>query len=64
LDSADYDQALRAAQQNLPSMPFQLLGSDMVRVGCESWFDPIAGIATGFIQIPCGWIPVVHAQRG
>ncbi|WP_245458154.1 MULTISPECIES: CoA-transferase [unclassified Mesorhizobium] len=59
-------QALRAAQQNLPSMPFQLpQGSDMLaRVpGALAAPDPVAKTETGFI--PPLWLDtfVVHAQR-
>jgi glutaconate CoA-transferase subunit A len=59
-------QALRAAQQNLPSMPFQLpQGSDMLaRVpGASAEPDPIAGTATGFIPPLRLDTFVVHAQR-
>ncbi|MER8373627.1 CoA-transferase [Mesorhizobium sp. M1406] len=59
-------QALRAAQQNLPSMPFQLpLGSDMLaRVpGASAGPDPIAGTDTGFIPPLRLDTFVVHAQR-
>ncbi|UVK43925.1 CoA-transferase [Mesorhizobium sp. AR07] len=59
-------QALRAGQQNLPSMPFQLpLGSDMLaRVpGASVRPDPIAGIDTGFIPALRLDTFVVHAQR-
>jgi len=59
-------QALRAAQQNLPSMPFQLpQGSDMLaRVsGACARPDPIAGIETGFIPPLRLDMFVVHAQR-
>lgn len=59
-------QALRAAQQNLPSMPFQLpLGSDMLaRVpGAHAASDPISGAATGFIPPLRLDTFVVHAQR-
>ncbi|RWP36324.1 MAG: CoA-transferase [Mesorhizobium sp.] len=59
-------QALRAAQQNLPSTPFQLpLGSDMLaRVpGAISAPDPIAGTETGFIPPLRLDTFVVHAQR-
>ena len=59
-------QALRAAQQNLPSMPFQLPeGSDMLaRVpGASAASDPIAGIDTGFIPPLRLDTFVVHAQR-
>lgn len=59
-------QALRAAQQNLPSMPFQLpRGSDMLaRVpGASARPDPIAGADTGFIPPLRLDTFVVHAQR-
>lgn len=59
-------QALRAAQQNLPSMPFQLPdGSDMLaRVpGARAASDPISGTATGFIPPLRLDTFVVHAQR-
>ncbi|MES0153023.1 CoA-transferase [Mesorhizobium sp. M0018] len=59
-------QALRAGQQNLPSMPFQLPeGSDMLaRVpGAIAAPDPIAGITTGFIPALRLDTFVVHAQR-
>ncbi|CCV08520.1 Coenzyme A transferase [Mesorhizobium metallidurans STM 2683] len=59
-------QALRAAQQNLPSMPFQLpAGSDMLaRVpGASAGSDPIAGTDTGFIPPLRLDTFVVHAQR-
>ncbi|MER8416328.1 CoA-transferase [Mesorhizobium sp. M0166] len=59
-------QALRAAQQNLPSMPFQLpQGSDMLaRVpGAIAVSDPIAGITTGIIPALRLDTFVVHAQR-
>jgi glutaconate CoA-transferase, subunit A len=59
-------QALRAAQQNLPSMPFQLpQGSDMLaRVpGAISAPDPIARTETGFIPPLRLDTFVVHAQR-
>ncbi|WP_246675167.1 CoA-transferase [Mesorhizobium sp. B2-3-4] len=59
-------QALRAAQQNLPSMPFQLpLGSDMLaRVpGAGAMPDPVSGAATGFIPPLRLDTFVVHAQR-
>ncbi len=59
-------QALRAAQQNLPSMPFQLpQGSDMLaRIpGLRAAPDPIAGTATGFIPPLRLDTFVVHAQR-
>ncbi|MER9416251.1 CoA-transferase [Mesorhizobium sp. M0306] len=59
-------QALRAAQQNLPSMPFQLPeGSDMLaRVpGAIAVPDPIAGITTGIIPALRLDTFVVHAQR-
>ncbi|WP_322418176.1 CoA-transferase [Mesorhizobium huakuii] len=59
-------QALRAAQQNLPSMPFQLPdGSDMLaRVpGARCRPDPISGAATGFIPPLRLDTFVTHAQR-
>ncbi|MFC3321571.1 CoA-transferase [Mesorhizobium cantuariense] len=59
-------QALRAAQQNLPSMPFQIpLGSDMLaRVpGASGRPDPISGSATGFIPPLRLDTFVVHTQR-
>lgn len=59
-------QALRAAQQNLPSMPFQLpQGSDMLaRVpGALAAPDPVAGTETGFIPPLRLDTFVVHAQR-
>ncbi|WP_245465602.1 CoA-transferase [Mesorhizobium sp. M6A.T.Ce.TU.016.01.1.1] len=59
-------QALRAAQQNLPSMAFQLpQGSDMlVRVpGALAAPDPIARTETGFIPPLRLDTFVVHAQR-
>ncbi|MER9250510.1 CoA-transferase [Mesorhizobium sp. M0598] len=59
-------QALRAGQQNLPSMPFQLpVGSDMLaRVpGAIAAPDPIAGITTGIIPALRLDTFVVHAQR-
>jgi len=59
-------QALRAAQQNLPSMPFQLPdGSDMLaRVpGASGRPDPISGAATGFIPPLRLDTFVAHAQR-
>ncbi|MER8384922.1 CoA-transferase [Mesorhizobium sp. M1428] len=59
-------QALRAAQQNLLSMPFQLPeGSDMLaRVpGAIAVPDPIAGITTGIIPALRLDTFVVHAQR-
>ncbi|WP_292166418.1 CoA-transferase [Mesorhizobium sp.] len=59
-------QALRAAQQNLPSMPFQLpQGSDMLaRVpGAISAPDPIEGTTTGMIPALRLDTFVVHAQR-
>ncbi|MER8909966.1 CoA-transferase [Mesorhizobium sp. M0854] len=58
-------QALRAGQQNLPSMPFQLPeGSDMLaRVpGAIAVPDPIAGITTGIIPALRLDTFVVHAQ--
>lgn len=59
-------QALRAAQQNLPSMPFQLpLGSDMLaRVpGASARPDPVTGTDTGFIPPLRLDTFVLHAQR-
>ncbi|TPI21132.1 CoA-transferase [Mesorhizobium sp. B4-1-1] len=59
-------QALRAAQQNLPSMPFQLpQGSDMLaRVpGAVARPDPLAGTDTGFVPPLRLDTFVVHAQR-
>ncbi|GLQ77590.1 hypothetical protein GCM10007881_11060 [Mesorhizobium huakuii] len=59
-------QALRAAQQNLPSMPFQLPdGSDMLaRVpGASCRPDSISGAATGFIPPLRLDTFVAHAQR-
>ncbi|MER8689890.1 CoA-transferase [Mesorhizobium sp. M0895] len=59
-------QALRAAQQNLPSMPFQLpQGSDMpARVpGAIAAPDPVDGITTGVIPALRLDTFVVHAQR-
>ncbi|MBZ9759183.1 CoA-transferase [Mesorhizobium sp. ESP6-5] len=59
-------QALRAAQQNLPSMPFQLPdGSDMLaRVpGASAASDPIAGRAAGYIPPLRLDTFIVHAQR-
>ncbi|RRI00095.1 CoA-transferase [Mesorhizobium tamadayense] len=59
-------QALRAAQQNLPSMPFQLpQGSDMLdRVpGAIARPDPVAGTDTGFVPPLRLDTFVVHAQR-
>ncbi|WP_296747389.1 CoA-transferase, partial [Mesorhizobium sp.] len=59
-------QALRAAQQNLPSMPFQLpQGSDMLaRVPTVvARPDPIAGTDTGFVPPLRLDTFVVHAQR-
>ncbi|MER9064949.1 CoA-transferase [Mesorhizobium sp. M0902] len=58
-------QALRAGQQNLPSMPFQLPeGSDMLaRVPGAIAADPIAGITTGIIPALRLDTFVVHAQR-
>lgn len=59
-------QALRAAQQNLPSMPFQLpLGSDMLArmPGASARPDPVAGTDTGFIPPLRLDTFVVHAQR-
>jgi len=59
-------QALRAAQQNLPSMPFQLpQGSDMLaRVPTVvARPDPLAGTDTGFVPPLRLDTFVVHAQR-
>jgi glutaconate CoA-transferase subunit A len=59
-------QALRAAQQNLPSMPFQLpQGSDMLaRVPTVvAGPDPLAGTDTGFVPPLRLDTFVVHAQR-
>ncbi|WP_181182651.1 CoA-transferase [Mesorhizobium sp. B3-1-9] len=59
-------QALRAAQQNLPSMPFQLpQGSDMLaRVpGAIARPDPLAGTDTGFVPPLRLDTFIVHAQR-
>ncbi|MER8703280.1 CoA-transferase [Mesorhizobium sp. M1273] len=59
-------QALRAGQQNLPSMPFQLPeGSDMLaRVpGAIAVPDPIVGATTGIIPALRLDTFVVHAQR-
>ena len=59
-------QALRAAQQNLPSMPFQIPdGSDMLaRVpGASTAEDPVSGAATGIIPALQLDTFVVHAQR-
>ncbi|MER9137083.1 CoA-transferase [Mesorhizobium sp. M0830] len=59
-------QALRAAQQNLPSMPFQLPeGSDMLSrlPGARAVPDPIAGTDMGFIPPLRLDTFVVHAQR-
>ncbi|MER9637176.1 CoA-transferase [Mesorhizobium sp. M0228] len=59
-------QALRAGQQNLPSMPFQLpQGSDMLaRVpGAIAAPDPIAKTVTGMIPALRLDAFVVHAQR-
>ncbi|MER9593651.1 CoA-transferase [Mesorhizobium sp. M0244] len=59
-------QALRAAQQNLPSMPFQLpQGSDMLaRVpGAIAAPDPVAKTTTGIIPALRLDTFVVHAQR-
>lgn len=59
-------QALRAAQQNLPSMPFQLpQGSDMLaRVpGAVARLDPLGGTETGFISPLTLDTFIVHAQR-
>jgi glutaconate CoA-transferase subunit A len=59
-------QALRAAQQNLPMLPFQLpAGSDMMaRIpGARRVVDPLSGAATGAIP-PLGLDTVVlHAPR-
>lgn len=59
-------QALRAAQQNLPSMPFQLPeGSDMLaRIpGAITAPDPVTGAAVGIIPALRIDTFVVHAQR-
>ncbi|OHV66149.1 CoA-transferase [Mesorhizobium sp. LCM 4577] len=59
-------QALRAAQQNLPSMQFQLpQGSDMLaRVpGAVARPDPLAGTDTGFVPPLRLDAFIVHAQR-
>ncbi|RWM30847.1 CoA-transferase [Mesorhizobium sp.] len=59
-------QALRATQQNLPSMPFQLpQGSDMLaRVpGAIARPDPVAGTEIGFVPPLRLDTFVVHAQR-
>ena len=59
-------QALRAAQQNLPSMPFQLpQGSDMLaRIpNAIARPDPVAGSDTGFVPPLRLDTFVVHAQR-
>ncbi|TPI44556.1 CoA-transferase [Mesorhizobium sp. B3-1-6] len=59
-------QALRAAQQNLPSMPFQLpQGSDMLaRVpGAVARPNPLAGTETGFVPPLRLDTFIVHAQR-
>ncbi len=59
-------QALRAAQQNLPLMPFQLpQGSDMLArmPGAVARPDPLAGIETGFVPPLRLDTFVVHAQR-
>ena len=59
-------QALRATQQNLPSMPFQLpQGSDMLaRVpGAVARPDPLGGTETGFIPPLRLDTFIVHAQR-
>ena len=59
-------QALRAGQQNLPSMPFQLpQGSDMLaRVpGAVARPDPVAGTETGFVPALRLDTFIVHAQR-
>jgi glutaconate CoA-transferase subunit A len=59
-------QALRAAQQNLPSMPFQIPeGSDMLaRVpGANEIRDPVSGATTGIIPALRLDTFIVHAQR-
>ncbi|WP_245460213.1 MULTISPECIES: CoA-transferase [unclassified Mesorhizobium] len=59
-------QALRAAQQNLPSMPFQLPeGSDMLArmANATAGPDPLAGTDTGFVPPLRLDTFVVHAQR-
>ncbi|MDX8498835.1 CoA-transferase [Mesorhizobium sp. VK4C] len=59
-------QALRAAQQNLPSMPFQLPeGSDMLArmANATARPDPVAGTGTGFVPPLRLDTFVVHAQR-
>ncbi|MDX8512035.1 CoA-transferase [Mesorhizobium captivum] len=59
-------QALRAAQQNLPSMPFQLpQGSDMLArmPNAIAGPDPLAGTDTGFVPPLRLDTFVVHAQR-
>jgi glutaconate CoA-transferase subunit A len=59
-------QALRAAQQNLPSMPFQIPeGSDMLaRVpGATTVHDSVSGAFTGIIPALRLDTFVVHAQR-
>lgn len=59
-------QALRAAQQNLPSMPFQLpQGSDMLArmPSAIARPDPVAGTDTGFVPPVRLDTFVVHAQR-
>jgi len=59
-------QALRAAQQNLPSMPFQLpQGSDMLArmPTAVAKPDPVAGTDTGFVPPLRLDTFIVHAQR-
>jgi glutaconate CoA-transferase subunit A len=59
-------QALRATQQNLPSMPFQLAeGSDMLArmVGAKVVRDPVNGAEIGIIPALRIDTFVVHAQR-
>ncbi|CDX32756.1 Coenzyme A transferase [Mesorhizobium plurifarium] len=59
-------QALRATQQNLPSMPFQLpQGSDMMArmPGAVARPDPLAGTDTGFVPPLRLDTFIVHAQR-
>ena len=59
-------QALRAAQQNLPSMPFQLpQGSDMLArmPTAVAKPDPVAGTDTGFVPPLRLDTFIVHMQR-
>ncbi|TIQ38818.1 MAG: CoA-transferase [Mesorhizobium sp.] len=59
-------QALRAAQQNLPSMPFQLpQGSDMLGRMPDAIArpDPVGGTDTGFVPPLRLDTFIVHAQR-